>query len=70
MMEAAVAAGADVYLTGEASEQNFHLSNETGTGFISAGHHATERYGVKALGELLAQHFGIEAEFLDLDNPI
>lgn len=70
MMEAAIEAGADVYLTGEASEQNFHLANETGTSFIAAGHHATERYGVKALGEAVAQQFGIQVDFLDLDNPI
>jgi len=69
-MSAAVHAGADVYLTGEASEQNFHLAQETGVGFIAAGHHATERYGVQALGQAVAQHFGIAVEFLDLDNPI
>lgn len=69
-MEAAVDAGADVYLTGEASEQNFHLANETGVAFIAAGHHATERYGVQALGQAIAQAFGIQVEFLDLDNPI
>ncbi|HUH59081.1 MAG TPA: Nif3-like dinuclear metal center hexameric protein [Candidimonas sp.] len=70
MMEAAVAVGADAYLTGEASEPNFHLAQETGVGFIAAGHHATERYGVKALGEAVAAHFGIRVEFMDLDNPI
>jgi len=69
-MQAAVTAGADVYLTGEASEQNFHLAQETGVGFIAAGHHATERYGVQALGQEIARQFGIAVEFLDLDNPI
>jgi len=69
-MQAAVDAGADVYLTGEASEQNFHLAQETGVGFIAAGHHATERYGVQALGEAIARQFGIRVEFLDLENPI
>jgi len=69
-MQAAVDAGADVYLTGEASEQNFHLAQETGVGFIAAGHHATERYGVRALGLEIARHFGIEVTFVDLDNPI
>jgi len=69
-MQAAVDAGADVYLTGEASEQNFHLAQETGVGFIAAGHHATERYGVQALGQAIARQFGIQVEFLDLDNPI
>ncbi len=70
MMEAAIAAGADAYLTGEASEPTFHLATETGTGFIGAGHHATERYGVQALGQAVAETFGIKVEFVDLDNPV
>jgi dinuclear metal center YbgI/SA1388 family protein len=69
-MQAAIDAGAQVYLTGEASEPNFHLANETGTAFIAAGHHATERYGVQALGEAAAQALGIEVRFIDLPNPI
>ena len=70
MMQAAIDAGAQVYLTGEASEPNFHLANETGTAFIAAGHHATERYGVQALGRAAAEALGIEVEFIDLPNPI
>lgn len=70
MMEAAVAAGADAYITGEVSEPTFHLAQETGCGFIAAGHHATERYGVKALGEAVAGEFGVEVEFVDVDNPV
>ncbi len=70
MMEAAVAAGVDAYITGEASESNFHMANETGVAFIAAGHHATERYGVQALGQAIAKQFGIQAEFIDLNNPI
>lgn len=70
MMEAAVAAGADAYLTGEASEPTFHLAQETGTAFIGAGHHATERYGVQALGRAIADQFKIKVEFVDIDNPI
>lgn len=70
MMQDAIDAGAQAFITGEASEPNYHLANETGTAFIAAGHHATERYGVKALGEAVAQHFGIETVFIDLDNPI
>ncbi|HLU79854.1 MAG TPA: Nif3-like dinuclear metal center hexameric protein, partial [Burkholderiaceae bacterium] len=54
----------------EASEQNFHLANESGTAFIAAGHHATERYGIKALGEAVAREFGVRVDFLDLDNPV
>ena len=69
-MQAAVDAGVDLYLSGEASEPTYHLACETGTAFIGAGHHATERYGVAALGQAIAQHFGIKVEFVDLDNPI
>ncbi|QDJ50430.1 Nif3-like dinuclear metal center hexameric protein [Bordetella hinzii] len=70
MMAEAVDAGATVYLTGEASEPNTHLARETGVGFISAGHHATERYGVQALGAAVAVQFGIKVEFVDIDNPV
>jgi len=69
-MQAAVDAGVDVYLTGEASEPQTHLARETGVGFISAGHHATERYGVRALGEALAAQFDIDVKFVDIDNPV
>jgi dinuclear metal center YbgI/SA1388 family protein len=67
--EAAIAAGADVFLTGELSEPQYHLARETGVAFIAAGHHATERYGVQALGAQLAKHFGIEHQFIDIENP-
>lgn len=70
MMADAVDAGATVYITGEASEPNAHLARETGVGFISAGHHATERYGVQALGQAVAEHFGITVDFVDIDNPV
>ena len=70
MMEAAIDSGVDVYLTGEVSEPNFHLANETGTAFVAAGHHATERYGIQALGDAIASEFGVNVEFLDLDNPV
>jgi len=66
----AVAAGVDVYISGEISEQTVHIARETGMSYISAGHHATERYGIQALGEHLAQKFGISHEFLDIDNPV
>lgn len=69
-MEAAIAAGADLYITGEASEQNYHLALENNVGFIAAGHHATERYGVLALGQAIAKQFGVDVEFIDVDNPI
>ena len=68
-LEQAVAAGADIYVSGEISEQTVHLARESGVPYIAAGHHATERYGVKALGEHLAQHFGIACDYVDIDNP-
>lgn len=68
--EDAVRLGVDAYLTGEVSEQNFHLAHETGVAFVSAGHHATERYGVQALGEHLASRFGVEFRYLEIANPV
>lgn len=70
MMEAAIIAGADAYLTGEVSEPTVHLARETGVAFIGAGHHATERYGVAALGAAIVEQFGIRCEFVDIDNPV
>ncbi len=69
-IEQAVAAGADVYISGEISEQTVHVARESGMSYISAGHHATERYGIQALGEHLAQKFGLQHEFIDSDNPV
>lgn len=68
--ESAIALGVDAFLTGEISEQNVHVAQETGVIFIAAGHHATERYGVQALGEHLAEHFDIEHHFFELENPV
>lgn len=68
--EAAIAHGVDAFMTGEISEQNVHAARESGVAFIAAGHHATERYGVMALGEHLAQTFGLEHRFVDIDNPV
>ncbi|WP_276754369.1 Nif3-like dinuclear metal center hexameric protein, partial [Pseudoalteromonas marina] len=62
--------GIDAYLTGEASEQTIHSSREQNIDFFAAGHHATERYGIKALGELLALEYGFEVSFIDIDNPV
>jgi len=69
-IDQAVAAGADLYLSGEASEQTFHSARENGISFIAAGHHATERYGVQALGDYLARRFALEHLFIDCPNPI
>lgn len=70
MLQEAVDAGATVFITGEASEYTTHLARESGTGFIGAGHHATERYGIQALGEAIARHFAVDVEFIDIDNPV
>jgi dinuclear metal center YbgI/SA1388 family protein len=69
-IDQAIVAGVDLYLTGEASEQTFHSARENGISFIAAGHHATERYGVQALGDYLARRFAIEHLFIDCPNPI
>ncbi|MBF0675424.1 Nif3-like dinuclear metal center hexameric protein [Pseudomonas sp.] len=69
-IDQAIATGVDLYLTGEASEQTFHSARENGISFIAAGHHATERYGVQALGDYLAREFNIEHVFIDCPNPI
>jgi dinuclear metal center YbgI/SA1388 family protein len=68
--EQAVAQGVDAYITGEISEQNFHLANETGVAFIAAGHHATELFGIQALGAHLQNQFGLEHRFFDQANPV
>jgi dinuclear metal center YbgI/SA1388 family protein len=67
--EAAIAAGADAFLTGEISEPQAHLARETGVAFIACGHHATERYGAPAVAAQLAAQFGLEHVAIDLDNP-
>ena len=61
--------GGDVYLSGEISERTTHEARELGVHYISAGHHATERYGVQALGAKVQQEFGIEVAFFDDHNP-
>lgn len=69
-IDKAVALGVDAFITGEVSEQTYHIAQECGINFYAAGHHATERYGVQALGEHLAERFAVEHRFIDIDNPI
>ncbi|MBL8259588.1 MAG: Nif3-like dinuclear metal center hexameric protein [Candidatus Competibacteraceae bacterium] len=69
-IELALEAGANAFLTGEASEQTVHFARENGLHFFAAGHHATERYGVRALGAHLADTFEFSFEFVDIDNPV
>lgn len=68
-IDAAVKLKLDAYLSGEISEATTHIAREAGIHYFAAGHHATERYGVQALAENLSKHFGIEYEFIDVDNP-
>ncbi len=68
-IEQAVAAGVDAYLTGEISEPTAHIAQENGLSFFAAGHHATERYGVQALGDYLASRFAVQHQFIDCPNP-
>ena len=67
--EAAIAAGADVYITGEISEPQAHYAAETGVAFIACGHHASERFGAPALAAHVAQVFGLEHQFIEIENP-
>jgi dinuclear metal center YbgI/SA1388 family protein len=69
-IDAAAARGVDAFVSGEASEQTFHQARELGIHYIAAGHHATERYGVQALGAEIARRFGIEQQFIDIANPV
>lgn len=69
-IDQAIADGIDVYISGEISEQTVHSARESTTAYIAAGHHATERYGIRALGEHLASHFQLAHHFIDIDNPV
>lgn len=69
-IDKAALAGADVYISGEISEPTVHSAREQGIAYVAAGHHATERYGVQALGESLAAKYSLEWTFLDIDNPV
>lgn len=68
--EYAARAGCDAFISGEVSEQTFHMAKELDIHYFAAGHHATERYGVQALGKHLAEKFELEYEFIDIDNPV
>lgn len=67
--ESAIAAGADVFITGEISEPQAHYAHESGVAYIACGHHASERYGAPAVAAHIAQQFGLVHEFIDIPNP-
>ncbi|MCL2897426.1 type 2 GTP cyclohydrolase I [Brenneria tiliae] len=68
-IEQAAGFGVDAFITGEVSEQTIHIARETGLHFYAAGHHATERGGIRALGEWLARQHGFDVTFIDIPNP-
>lgn len=70
MIEQAFKQGCDAYLSGEVSERTTHIAKELGIEYFACGHHATERGGIKALGEHLAEHLGLKVTFIDIDNPV
>lgn len=70
MLPMAEALGAELFLSGEISEPTVHQAREMGIHYVAAGHHATERYGVQALGQHLGEHFGIAHHFIEIANPV
>lgn len=70
MIEQAAAAGCDAFISGEISEQTVHQARELNILYLAAGHHATERYGVQALGRELAERFDVTHQFIDIPNPV
>ena len=69
-IEEAASRGIDAFISGEVSEHTFHFAREMGIHYIAAGHHATERFGVQALGRLLAGRFNLRHQFIDIENPV
>lgn len=69
-IEAAAAQGLDAFVSGEISERTVHLAREAGIHYFAAGHHATERFGVQALAAHLGEHFGLDWQYVELDNPV
>lgn len=70
LIDRAADLGVDAYITGEASEPTVHVARERGLHFFAAGHHATERFGVQAVGDHVAAELGLRHEFVDVDNPV
>ncbi|MDA8016463.1 MAG: Nif3-like dinuclear metal center hexameric protein [Thermoanaerobaculia bacterium] len=69
-MYAALGLGLDAYITGESSEWVMNVARENGIHYLAAGHYATERLGIRRLGELVTEKFGLEVEFIDVPNPV
>jgi dinuclear metal center YbgI/SA1388 family protein len=69
-LEQAASLGLDAFISGEISEQTVHIAREMGIHYISAGHHATERYGIQALGRHLSEQFALKNQFVEIANPV
>ncbi len=69
MIEQAAMMGCDAFISGEISERTTHIARELGIDYFACGHHATERGGIQALGDIIAQQFGLPVTFIDIDNP-
>ena len=69
MIEQAALMGCDAFISGEISERTTHIARELGIDYFACGHHATERGGIQALGDIIAQQFGLAVTFIDIDNP-
>ena len=70
MIEEAAIAGCDAFVSGEISERTTHIAREAGITYFAAGHHATERFGIRALGQWIAREKGLDVTFVDIDNPV
>jgi dinuclear metal center YbgI/SA1388 family protein len=68
-IDEAASYGAELFITGEVSEQTVHVARERDLAFVAAGHHATERFGARSVGQWIAERFGIDHHFVDIDNP-
>ena len=68
--ESAIALGIDAFLSGEVSEQTYHLANESGVAYLACGHHATERFGPQALAAWIESELALPCQFVDLNNPV
>lgn len=68
-IDEAASYGAELFITGEVSEQTVHVARERGLAFVAAGHHATERFGARSVGQWIAERFDIDHQFVDIDNP-
>lgn len=70
MIDAAIELGVDAYISGEVSERTTHIARENEIHYYAAGHHATERYGIQALGKWLEENYDLEVIYVEVNNPV